>query len=351
MGKRLTEKDFLAEVEKSGSIATVEVAKRHNVSRQYAWEIAVRLLDAGKIKRMGGGPTARYVLPGTPNPRAHSVKLRLENSGLEEDVVYSDIEQRLPGLQRVSENVRSILRYAFTEMMNNAIEHSKSKFIQVEVTLAPKEIRFQIKDTGIGVYANIKKKRGLTSELHALQDLLKGKVTTQPHLHTGEGIFFTSRAGDLFELDSHELRLRFDQRIPDVFVEELPRKVRGTSVNFSVALVSKKHLSEVFGEFAKPDNFDFHRTHVYVRLYAAGSVYISRSQARRILAGLDEFTTITLDFDRVPTIGQAFADEVFRVFLLNNPGKTVESANANPVVQMMIDRTKTDQQETLFKAT
>ena len=40
-----------------------------------------------------------------------------------------------------------------------------------------------------------------------------GKLTTDPHRHTGEGIFFTSRAFDCFEIRSGELR--FSRRRPD----------------------------------------------------------------------------------------------------------------------------------------
>ncbi|GAI71454.1 unnamed protein product, partial [marine sediment metagenome] len=35
--------------------------------------------------------------------------------------------------------------------------------------------------------------------------------------------------------------------------------------------------------------------------------------ARRVLTGLENFKTIILDFREIDTIGQAFADEIFRV--------------------------------------
>ena len=69
-----------------------------------------------------------------------------------------------------------------------------------------------------------------------------------------------------------------------------------------------------------------------------GTVYISRSQARRLLAGLNKFKSIILDFDKVPTIGQSFADEIFRVFLSDNPEIKIQAVNTNKAVQFMIDR-------------
>jgi hypothetical protein len=46
---------------------------------------------------------------------------------------------------------------------------------------------------------------------------------------------------------------------------------------------------------------------------------ISRSQAKRLLARLELFKTVLFDFSNVPTIGQAFADEIFRVFAASHP--------------------------------
>ncbi|MEK7515598.1 MAG: DUF4325 domain-containing protein, partial [Patescibacteria group bacterium] len=45
-----------------------------------------------------------------------------------------------------------------------------------------------------------------------------------------------------------------------------------------------------------------------------------------------------LDFGRVPTIGQAFADEIFRVFRLKYPQIRIQTVNANEAVKFMIDR-------------
>src|SRR3989338_8465686 len=88
------------------------------------------------------------------------------------------------------------------EMFNNAIEHSESKIISVEVSLRNNKLSFIVEDSGIGVFRNIMKKKGLRSVIEAIQDLLKGKTTTMPKSHSGEGIFFTSKASDLFILDS-----------------------------------------------------------------------------------------------------------------------------------------------------
>ena len=47
---------------------------------------------------------------------------------------------------------------------------------------------------------------------------------------------------------------------------------------------------------------------------------------------------LVMDFEKVPTIGQAFADEIFRVFKSKYPKKIVSTINTNEAVQFMIDR-------------
>jgi hypothetical protein len=54
------------------------------------------------------------------------------------------------------------------------------------------------------------------------------------------------------------------------------------------------------------------------------------------LAGFDRFAEVILDFEGVPTIGQAFADEVFRVFRNQHPDVTLRYVRANDSVRRMI---------------
>ena len=78
-----------------------------------------------------------------------------------------------------------------------------------------------------------------------------------------------------------------------------------------------------------------------VKLYEKGMpTFISRSQARRILFGLEKFKKIVLDFDKVRAVGQGFADEVFRVWQVNHPDIKIIAKNANQDIDFMIKRAK-----------
>lgn len=67
---------------------------------------------------------------------------------------------------------------------------------------------------------------------------------------------------------------------------------------------------------------------------------MSRSQARRVLARFNRFQEVMLDFKGVPRIGQAFADEIFRVFKNEHPEVAIYPVRTTPDVQAMIDHVR-----------
>ena len=254
--------------------------------------------------------------------------------GCDEDRVWDEVETHLQLKRALRPNVLAIMRYAFTEMLNNAIEHSQSDRCAIRVSLGAGRSSFEVRDHGIGVFHSIATKLKLPDEETALIELLKGKTTTMPEAHTGEGIFFTSRIGDDFTLKSHRIQIEWKRAKQDVFVSQ-PRFSAGTLVQFSLQRSARQTIEGVFGEFA-PEQYDFQfqKTRVLVKLLQPD--YVSRSEARRLLANLEKFREIVLDFRDVRSVGQGFADEVFRVFADRNPGIAVRSENANLAVMAMI---------------
>lgn len=332
---------ILSLASKRGKLKTSDVVKELNQtrSRQYVNSVIRDMVHKGLLLKAGTTAGAFYVLPENENLLGDEVAVRLKREGLEEHKVFDDLKEKALFLNNLKENVSSILFYAFTEILNNAIEHSRSQYIEIRIRSDKENVEFTVNDFGVGVFKNVMQKRNLHSELEAIQDLLKGKTTTQPHSHTGEGIFFTSKITDVFVLESFEYRLRVDNIIKDIFIEEVSPQKRGTKVTFIISLASEKHLNDVFSKFVtEPGEVGFDKTEIKVRLYVSGTVYISRSQARRILTGLDKFKTIILDFDRVTTVGQAFADEIFRVFQQRHHDITIRAINAVEPVKFMIDR-------------
>lgn len=312
---------------------------RGKISRQFVSYEINKLVKEGKLIKGGATKSAFYAFPSHASLLGTKIHKRLVNVGLKEHEVFDDLKSQTTFIKDLRENVYSILAYAFSEMLNNAIEHSKSKYVEITAQKVGENISFIVDDFGIGVFKNVMKKRGLNSELEAIQDILKGKTTTQPQAHSGEGIFFTSKVADIFVLESFGYRLRIDNLIHDIFVEEVKPVKHGTNVTFIISMHSPRHLNKVFNRYqTDPQNLAFDKTEIKVRLYTMGTIYISRSQARRVLSGLEKFRSIILDFDKVPTIGQAFADEIFRVFQSKYPHISIKPINTNEAVSFMIGR-------------
>ena len=326
--------------EGNGHFSISDIAERleTQISRQYITIVLRSMIAAKQLVRSGAGRGSRYGAP--PNTTRPIWRTRLELAGQTDYKVLELFYQETPLAYSLDEDVRSILAYAFTEMLNNAIDHSQSEDAELLIYLSDSDVRFTIRDYGVGVFNNVQKKYNLANSLEAIQELLKGKTTSAPQMHSGEGIFFTSKIADLFVLTSYGYRLRIDNRLPDIFVEHLDSERRGTQVTFQLSLSTKKHLNDVFEQYQNPTDLGFDKTRAYIKLFTNGTIYVSRSQAKRVLAGIPErgFSELVLDFAQVPTIGQAFADEIFRVFASTHPGIALTPINTNDAVNFMIKR-------------
>ena len=332
---------ILKKLKNRGEIRTAEIVRATGFSRVYINRFLNTLEGQGKIILIGKANQARYI-PRTPasakkakaaNLRIHKV---IKNEAVSEDLVLDEIKKNTGIFLSVPRNISRIVEYAFTEILNNAIEHSRSKKIEITMSRGRTAVEFAISDTGIGIFNNIMRTRRLRNEMEAIQDLLKGKQTTAPETHTGEGIFFTSKAGDIIEIKSGKKKLIFDNLIRDIFIREI-QDTKGTKVTFRIGLDSKQKLEAIFRSYSG-GAFEFGKTRVIVDLYKTGNSYISRSHARRILFGLEKFKEIVLDFEGIDTVGQGFTDEIFRVWKTHHPGIRIAYQNANENVEFMIKR-------------
>jgi len=203
-------------------------------------------------------------------------------------------------------------------------------------------IAFEILDDGIGAFRSVRERMELPNDLAALQEIEKGKATTAPDRHTGEGIFFASRAVDVFLLESGELRWTVDNLRDDIAVGDLAARP-GTRVRCEISRNSQRVLSEVFGRYTVDQDVPaFRRTSVRVRLFEVGERFVSRSEAKRLASRLEGFEEVELDFDGVKEVGQGFADELFRVWARDHPRTRLLPINASAAVRWTISRVVQD---------
>lgn len=263
-----------------------------------------------------------------------------DENHLEEDIIFDkDIS---PLLEDLPKNTFKNCYYVFTEMMNNAIEHSESKKIQVLVEKNYLLTKIILVDYGVGIFKKIQdyyeKELGEKIKIEdVIVILTAGKFTTAKDKHSGEGIFFSSRVSDGFMIYSSNrcfCHTDFYEEIRTIMEGSLLKS--GTSVYIKIYNHTKKNLREVFDMFANTDS-GFIKTQIPIKHLFGNGYPVSRSQAKRLASSIDKFEEVTLDFDGVEDIGQAFAHELFKVYNKDNT-KQINCINTNENVKFMIKR-------------
>jgi anti-sigma regulatory factor (Ser/Thr protein kinase) len=317
----------------SNDIATL-TAGQFKVTRVTANRYLDRLVATGELMQIGETKARKYSLV---DKRSESLDIPIAE-GSQEHLLYR--EYIAPHLDGVPQNVLEAIEYGASEMINNVIDHSESKTMDIVIRRSAARIEIDIRDFGIGIFKKIVRDCKLNDEREAILELSKGKLTTDPAHHTGEGIFFTSRMCQRFTILSGELAFVHDNPDDDDYLieaEDRGRSLRGTSVAMEVALDSTVSVQDIFGTYEEDEDGAkrFAKTHVPVRLALyPNEQLVSRSQARRVLARFNKFSEIMLDFKNVPMIGQAFADEIFRVFRSEHPEiKLIPIRMSKPVIE------------------
>lgn len=307
-----------------------EVARALGVTRQTAHRHLRELVADGCVAVKGAGRSTRYNRLNPVDAR------RYATCDLEEDRVWSEMSGPESAMSDLPKTAETVLHYILTEMVNNAIDHSGASDVDVRISRTHLTVELEVRDEGVGIFRHIRDRLNLESELHALQELSKGKTTTMPSRHTGEGIFFSSKAANRFEIESGELVWVVDNRRNDMAVGALKPERPGTTVRAEVDSDNANDLTAVFAEYTR--NFEFSRTRTVVRLYAIGTEFVSRSQAKRLVHGLEKFREVVLDFEGVDLVGQGFADEVFRVWAQVHPEVLLVPTDMTEPVAFMIER-------------
>jgi anti-sigma regulatory factor (Ser/Thr protein kinase) len=320
---------ILEHVEDHPADITSVASTTFGISRQAGHRHIQKLVQEGLLSAVGTTRNRKYEVKPLVD-----FSTRLPLKGLEEDKVWR--RKILPLLKDSPANVLQICHHGFTEMVNNAIDHSQGTHLTIIVLTTYKLINIQVSDNGVGIFNKIQAAFNLDDPLHAILELSKGKLTTDPAHHSGEGIFFTSRMFDRFVIASEKLSFMHLETDNDWLLENNEVVFHGTLVDMKIGLRSKRTTQQVFDQFTS-DDFGFTKTHIPVFLARYGNEnLVSRSQAKRLLARFERFREIVLNFDNVDSIGQAFADEIFRVFTAQNPNIHLIPINTNKQVQKMI---------------
>lgn len=328
---------IIRQLEKHPSDIASYTSRRFNISRMTVNRYLDKLVEDKLVQQEGETKARKYELV---NFVDSVVEVQITPQ-TEEHIIWREKIQ--PLLKDLPTNVLSILEYATNEMLNNVIDHSESPNCVIYVIQNAYKTQIIIRDYGVGIFDNIAKKAGLAEKREAILELAKGKLTTDPDRHSGEGIFFTSRAVNRFAILSDDLNYIHNKERDDSdwLIEDVDpsQGIKGTSVLLEIHKDEKRTLEDVFDKYSSEGAGGFSKTHVPIALARyPNEQLVSRSQARRVLSRFNKFSEVILDFTGVPSIGQAFADEIFRVFKNANPATALIPVSANPQVKAMIDR-------------
>jgi hypothetical protein len=304
---------------------------KFEITRQAASLHIRKLIEEGAIVAHGQTRNRTYKLK-----NKQALKLSYDNvSGLAEDLVWrKDISEILGHLPK---NVFDMWEFGFTEMFNNAIDHSSGATIKVTVWKSAIDTQIAIEDDGVGIFNKIRNAMKFEDARQAILELSKGKLTTDRANHSGEGIFFTSRMADQFDIVSNGVWYSHELGKPhDWVMEHVP--VNGTRIYLRFNNHTSRTKSQIYEQFRVNSQYGFNRTIVPVRLAQyENDQLVSRSQAKRLLERIELFAEVWFDFTGVQEIGKAFADQIFRVFSNEHPNTVLHARHTNAEVQAVIN--------------
>ena len=314
----------------------VFTAQSFGVSRQAISTHLKELVEEGLLTVTGNTRNRKYEL------REYVVEDMVfqVTDDIEEDVIWR--ESVKPLLGNLKENVLDICHYGFTEMANNVFSHSGADDLIVSIRRTAVETKLFVIDKGIGIFRKIQNDFNLHDPRHSLLELSKGKLTSDASNHSGEGIFFTSMMFDEFNIWSENLFFEKTFQGGQWLIETDGEKEfnKGTTIVMHILENSERLMREVFDEYASEHaDWGFTKTHVALELLRyEGEKLLSRSQAKRLLTRVDLFKEVVLDFNDISYIGQAFADEIFRVFRNEHPEVVISTVNTTDDIDNMIAR-------------
>ena len=283
------------------------------------------LTDAGQIEKQGRG---KYSL----SVRTFNYTLSRESGDFVSDTLAYD-RYLFPLIRHLPDNVISIWSYVFSEMTNNVIDHSEAENAYLSIRQDALDTTVILRDNGIGIFRKIADYYGMTDLSDAVTELFKGKLTTNPQQHSGEGIFFSSRMMDEFMIQSEGRIFSCNAFNEDLLSAVSAAHSPGTTVVMTLSNASKRSAAEIFDLYADVDG-GFTRTMIPIA-QVFPSAPVSRSQAKRICERLDSFKEVTLDFAGTDWIGQGFAHELFSVFAGNHPEVKLIPVNMSSSVEKM----------------
>lgn len=316
---------ILEKITQQDPSVTKTVSEAMGINQNTVHHYITELLEQGVIRRTKRG---QYELV----RQEYDYCLKRSDGDLDSDTyAYQHCLSEL--LRDDPQNVQEIWAYAFSEMINNVMDHSGASEAHIHIVRDSVCTQVILADNGVGIFHKIQEYFGYSSLEEAIGELFKGKLTTDAVNHSGEGIFFSSRMMDDFLILSDGKVFCIDKYDESLLSNLSEQAAAGTCVIMRLSNTSNKKASEIFDRYADVEG-GFTKTSIPLKNIFDSSP-VSRSQAKRLCNRLDRFEEVELDFDGLEWMGQGFAHQLFVVFAREHPVIRLLPQNMNAAVEKM----------------
>jgi anti-sigma regulatory factor (Ser/Thr protein kinase) len=310
------------------------VMQRLDISRPRARKLLQTLVDSQWLRKSGSRNRPSY----SPGPMRQVVQ-RYALAGLQEDQPW---RHDFAPFFELPDAVLRMAQHAMTELLNNAIDHSGGSTVAVSMRQTATQLQLMVSDDGCGLFAHLQTHCGIPDAQTAVLELSKGKLTSAPAQHSGQGLFVVSQLADVLDLQANEAAFQRRAWASAPWQHSaVSRKVQspGTTVYLAIPLDTARSLDQVLrARSSSGQAYANERTVVPLHVLSqdAGGVLATRAEAKRAVARLALFKSAEIDFAGVHDIGQGFADEMFRVFRQRHPQVELVPLRMSPRVAEMV---------------
>ena len=316
---------MLEKIDKNDDRISKAVAESFDVNQNTIHTYINELVDNNIIRRVKRG---KYELV----KKEYEYELKRSKGELDTDT-YAYEHCLFDLIKEYGQNVEAIWSYAFSEMINNVMDHSQAENVKIIIEQDYINTHVAILDDGIGIFKKIKEHFGFSTLDESICELFKGKLTTDMENHSGEGIFFSSKMMDDFFIVSSGKIFTNNKYGNSKIIKLADENIIGTGVYMSLSNFSHRNPQEVFDLYANIDG-GFIKTKIPLKNIFDTSP-VSRSQAKRVCNRLDKFKEIVIDFDGIQWMGQGFAHQIFVIFSREHPDMQLIPINMNEDVTKM----------------
>ncbi len=321
---------LLEKIEQGDEGISKAVAEAFSVNQNTIHTYINELVDKKIIKRIKRG---EYEL----SSQEYTYMLSRSNGDLDSDT-YAYEHYLSKHIGNMPSNVKEIWSYAFSEMINNVMDHSFAENVELIIKQDYLNTTVYIADDGIGIFEKIKEHFQFSTLDDAISELFKGKLTTDSQNHSGEGIFFSSRMMDNFFIVSSGKIFTHNKYDNSQIIDIANEKNKGTCVIMTLSNYTHKKSSEVFDLYSNVEG-GFTKTKIPMKNIFDTSP-VSRSQAKRVCNRLEKFKEVLIDFEGIQWMGQGFAHQVFVVFANEHADTKLIPINMNEDVTKMYNHVR-----------